>query len=142
MGNNKSKNLNKEQLNNQLQFKTEEDNNIIINLEIYNYNKENEIYILCDKNKLLEDYKNEYFFRENKINPPKEFNFFNKENTKLYLNNKEIEFNYKLKFNKIGVNNIKIKSNIKLFSLYSMFYNCNQIINIKFIKINTYYVKI
>ena len=46
MGNNKSKNLNKEQLNNQLQFKTEEDNNIIIDLEIYNYNKKMK-YVFC-----------------------------------------------------------------------------------------------
>jgi hypothetical protein len=49
---------------------------------------------------------------------------FIKNNTKLYLNDKEIEFNYKLKFNKIGINKIKIKSNINLNCLSSIFYNC------------------
>ena len=28
------------------------------------------------------------------ISPSKEFNYFNKDNSKLYLNDKEIEFNY------------------------------------------------
>ena len=65
--------------------------------------------------------------KENNINPPKEFNYFNKNNTKLYLNDKEIEFNYKLKFNEIGTYKIIIKSNINLYSLSSMFYNCRNI---------------
>ena len=42
------------------------------------------------------------------INPPKEFNYFNKDNTKLYLNDKQIKFNYKLKINKRGTYKIKI----------------------------------
>ena len=70
-------------------------------------------------------------------NPSKEFNYFNKDNTKLFLNDKEIEFNYKLKFKEIGLYKIKIKSKINLISLSSMFYNCRNIINIKFIKFNT-----
>ena len=76
-------------------------------------------------------------YKKNNINPPKEFNDFNKKNTKLYLNDKEIEFNYKLKFNEIEGNKIKIKSNIKLFTLSTIFYNCRNIKNIKFIKFNT-----
>ena len=78
----------------------------------------------------------ENYFKENNINPPKEFNYFNKDNTKLYLNDKEIKFNYKLKFNKIGTYNIKIKSNINLNSLSDMFHNCTKITKIKFIKFN------
>ena len=34
-------------------------------------------------------------------------------------------------------NKIKIKSNIKLFTLSTMFYNCKYIKKIKFIKLNT-----
>ena len=56
-------------------------------------------------------------YKKNNINPPKEFNYFNKNNTKLYLNDKEIEFNHKLKIDKNKINKIKIKSNIKLFTL-------------------------
>ena len=135
MGNYNSKNskqkiiINNESYNNQ---KKEEDNEIIIELEISNDRNKNEISILCDKD---EEYEN--YYKKIIINPPKEFNYFNKDNTKLYLNDKEIIFKYKLNFNKIGINKIKIKSNIKLFSLSTMFYNCNNIINIKFTKINT-----
>ena len=56
----------------------------------------------------------------------------------MYLNEKEIEFNYKLKLDKIETTNkIKIKSKIKLFTLSTMFYNCKNIINIKFKKFNS-----
>ena len=139
-------NSNKENFNNQQNkiFKNEnedekeEDNEIIIELELSNNKKEKEINILCDKDKLIKDNKeNEDYYKKNNINPPKEFNYFNKGNTKLYLNEKEIEFDYKLKFNKIETNKIKIKSNIKLFTLSTMFYNCKNIKNIKFIKFNT-----
>ncbi len=107
--------------------------------EIVNDEKEKEINILCDKEQLINDIKeDEDYYKKNNINPPKEFNYFNKKNTKLYLNDKEIEFNYKLKFNEIEGNKIKIKSNIKLFNLSTMFYNCKNIINIKFIKFNIY----
>ena len=138
--------LNKKNYNNQQnqiiqnEFENEKEENIkiIIELEISNEKKENEIYILCDKNQLIKDIKrNEDYFKKNNINPPKEFNYFNKDNTKLYLNDKQIKFNYKLKFNKIGTYKIKIKSNINLISLSSMFYFCSNIINIKFIKFNT-----
>ena len=141
----------------------QEDNEIIIELEIdneidndkksdyfddeifyYFYNekandeKEKEINILCDKEQLINDIKvSEDYYKKMNINPPKEFNYFNKKNTKLYLNDKEIEFNYKLKLKKIKGNKIKIKSNIKLFTLSTMFYNCRNIKNIKFIKFNT-----
>ena len=72
------------------------------------------INILCDKEQLIKDNKeNEDYYKRKNINPPKEFNYFNKINTKLYLNDKEIEFNYKLKLKKIKGNKIKIKSNIK-----------------------------
>ena len=134
--------LNNENYNNQqnkiFKIEKEENNEIIIELEINNNKKENEINILCDKNQLIEDNKrNENFYKKNNIEPPKEFNYFNKNNTKLYLNDNQIEFNYKLKFNKIGINKIKIKSKIILNSLSSMFYFCYNIINIKFIKFNT-----
>ena len=124
--------------NNEFQNEKEVINEIIIELKISYKEKGNEIYILCDKNKLIEDNKiYEDYYKENNINPTKEFNYFNKDNIKLYLNDKKIEFNYKLKFNEIGTYKIKIKSNINLISLSSMFYNCNNIINIKFIKFNT-----
>ena len=110
---------------NESQNKLEEVNEILIELEIFNEINEKEIYILCDKNKLKEDIKNkEILYKENNINLPKEFNYFNKDNTKLYLNDDKIKFNYKIKINKIGINKIKIKSNINLYSLSSMFYNC------------------
>ena len=57
-----------------------------INERIFNNEKEKETNILCD-----------------------DFIYFNKKNTKLYLNDKEIEFNFKLKYNKIGNNKIRIK---------------------------------
>ena len=121
-----------------LQNEKDQINEIIIYFEIPDEKKEKEINILCDKNKLIEDNKRkEDYYKKNNINPPKEFNYFNKDNTKLYLNDKEIKFNYNLKFNKIGINKITIKSNINLISLSSMFYNCNNIINIKFLKFNT-----
>ena len=120
-------NLNHENYNNQQnkifenksKFEKEVINEIIIELKISDKEKEKEINILCDKNILIEDNKyKEVYYRKNNIAPPKEFNYFNKNNTKLYLNDKEIKFNYKLKFNKIRT--FKIKSNIKLFSLSSM----------------------
>ena len=123
---------------NESQNKLEEVNEILIELEIFNEINEKEIYILCDKNELIKNNKrNENYCKKNNINPPKEFNYFNKDNTKLYLNDVKINFNYKIKINKIGINKIKIKSNINLNSLSSMFYNCYNIINIKFIKYNT-----
>ena len=132
---NTSKNLN-------IINKVEEDNEIIIEveLEIYNDEVDKEINILCDKNKLSKDNKDiENDIKENNLNiiPPKEFNYFNKGNTKLYLNDKEIEFNYKLKLNNKGIYKILIKSNVKLFSLSTIFYNCLNINKINFIKINT-----
>ena len=111
-------------IKNEYENEKEENNEIIIELEISNNEEEKEINILCDKDQLIKDNKrNEEYYKENYINPPKEFNYFNKDNTKLYLNDKEIEFNYKLKFNNNKTNKIKIKSNIKLFSLSTMFYN-------------------
>ncbi len=136
MGNYKSKNSEKKiNLNH---IKKEVINEIIIELKISAKEIGKKINILCDKNKLIIDNnKKKYYYKENNIDLPKEFNYFNKNNTKLYLNDNEIEFNYKLKFNKIGPCKIKIKSNIILNNLSSMFYNCTSIINIKFIKINT-----
>ena len=111
---------------------------IIIQLVINNDENEKEINILCDKDALNENNKkNENYYKENNINPPKEFNYFNKDNTILYLNEDEIDFNYKINFNKKGTNKIIIKSNVKLNSLSSMFYNCCDINIIKFLKINT-----
>ena len=84
----------------------EENDEIIIEIEISNKQKEKEIYILCNKNNFIEDNKsNENYYERNNINPPKEFNYFNINNTKLYLNDNEIKFNYKLKFH------IKLKLN-------------------------------
>ena len=78
-----------------IQNEKEEDNEIIIELEIFNNKNKNEINILCDKDRLKQD--NKKYYNENNIEPPKEFNYFNKNNTKLYLNDKKIEFNYKLR---------------------------------------------
>ena len=110
-------------IQNEYENEKEEDNEIIIELEIANdekYDDNNdeisndedvkEINILCDKEKFIEDNKEyEDYYKENNINPPKEFNYFNKNNTKLYLNDNEIKFNYKLKFKKIKKYKIKIK---------------------------------
>ncbi len=139
MGNNKSKDLNNETNNSQLNNKQEEKKfNFELEIEIFKEGKDEiEIFILCDINKLIEDNKlNEKFYKKNKIIPPKEFDYFNELNTKLYLNDIKVKFNYKLKINKFGINKIKIFSNIKLFSLSSMFYNCIYINKINFIKNN------
>ena len=102
----------------------EDDDEILIELEIDRKKSDNEeINILCDIDKLIEDNKeNEKYFKENKIEPPKIFDYFNENNTKLYLNNKEISFKYKLNIDKIGINNIIIKTKVKLLSLSSMFF--------------------
>ena len=93
-------------IQNKYENEKEEDYEIIIELQISN-NGEKEINILCDKEQLIKENKEkENYYKENNINPPKEFNYFNKNNTKLYLNDKEIEFNYKLKY--------KIKETIKI----------------------------
>ena len=94
--------LNNENYNNQqnkiiqkeYENEKEEDNEIIIELQISNNEKEKEINILCDKEQLIDDNTSwKEFYKKNNINPPKEFNYFNENNTKLYLNDKEIEFN-------------------------------------------------
>ena len=118
----------------------EEDDEIIIELEIdrKNGDDEEEINILCDKNELIEyNNLNEKYYKENNTEPLKIFDYFNENNTKLYLNNNEVTFGYKLKLAKIGINNIKIISKVKLFSLSSMFFFCKNINTIKFLKINT-----
>ena len=136
LNNDNNNNQQNEMFKNEFQYEKEVINEIIIELKISD-EKEKEINILCDKNKLIQDIKRkEDYYKINNINPPKEFNYFNKNKTKLYLNDKEIEFNYKLKFNKKGTYKIKIKSNINLYSLSNMFYNCSNIININFIKFN------
>ena len=122
-------------IQNEYENEKEEDYEIIIELQISNNEKEKEINILCDKEQLIKDNEdNKDYYKKNTINPPpNEFNYFNKNNTKLYLNDKEIEFNYKLKLKIKETFKIKIKSNIKLFNLSTMFYNCKNVINIKFI---------
>ena len=146
--------LNNENYNNQQnkiiqnENEEEEDNEIIIEIEmakdkifVDSDEEVKEINILCDKDQLIKDNKKVVdLYKENNINPPKAFNYFNKNNTKLYINEKEIEFNYKLKFHKSETNKIKILSNIKLFTLSTMFYNCINIKNIKFIKLDTHHV--
>ena len=134
----KNQNLQIKISHNKFQKEKVEDNEIIIELEIFNNENEKDINILCDKNQLIIDNKrNKDYYKKNNIIPPKNFNYFNKDNTKLYLNDKEIKFNYKININNKGINKIKIKSNIKLLSLTSMFYKCGNINNIKFIKFNT-----
>ncbi len=57
--------------------------------EVSNDEKKKEINILCDIEKLIKDNEeNEGYYKKNNIDPPKEFNYFNKNNTKLYLNDK------------------------------------------------------
>ncbi len=107
--------------------KSEKDEEIIIELEISNNEKEEEINILCDKNQLIKDIKeNEEYYRRNNINPPKEFNYFNNDNTQLYLNNKKIEFKDTIKFEKNN-NKLILFSNNKLESLEKMFEDCDKI---------------
>ncbi len=136
---NSEQNLNNENIKNQQNKFYESQNEkeiieIIIELEISDEELDREINILCDKNQLFEKIKNNEDYNENNVIPPKEFHYFNKNNTKLYLNDNEIEFNYKIKFDKIGINKIKIKSNINLICLSSMFFYCSNIININFVK--------
>ena len=77
-------------IQNEYENEKEEDNEIIIELQISNNEKEKEINILCDIEQLIKDNKRmENYYKRNNINPPKEFNYFNKNNTKLYLNDKE-----------------------------------------------------
>ena len=113
-----NQNLQNKNNDNKIQKEKIEDNEIIIELEIFNNENEKNINILCDKNQLIIDNKrNKNYYKENNIIPPKIFNYFNKDNTKLYLNDKEIKFNYKININNKGINKIKIKSKIKLFYL-------------------------
>ena len=93
--NNENYNIQKSKIiKNKYENENQEENEIIIELEMANVEKKKEINILCDKEQLLNDNKeNEAYYKENNINPPKEFNYFNENNTKLYLNDKEIEFN-------------------------------------------------
>ncbi len=109
---NSKQNINNENYNNQLNKIIQNNIEIIIELELYIFDS-GEVNILCDRDKLIKDIeKRKYYYKENNIKPPKEFNYFNKDNTKLYLNDKKIEFNYKLKFNNLGTYKIKIKSNV------------------------------
>ena len=66
-------------IQNEYENEKEEDNEIIIELQISNNEKEKEINILCDKEQLIKDNEEyEDYYKENNINPPKEFNYFNK----------------------------------------------------------------
>jgi len=59
-----------------------EENEIIIEIEISNEEIGKEIYILCDKDTLIKNNKeNESYYKENNMNPIKLFNYYNKENT-------------------------------------------------------------
>ena len=83
---NNKKDNNQQIISNKFQNKKDENNEIIIELEINNDENEKEINILCDKNKIIEDIEeNTDYYEENNINPPKEFNYFNKKNTQLFL---------------------------------------------------------
>jgi len=98
--------------------KKENETIIELIIEVLDEDKDEEINILCDTNKLIESNRtNKYYYKEKNIDPPIIFDYFNKNNTKLYLNDKEISFNYKIKIKKIGINKIKIISNLNLFSL-------------------------
>ena len=72
-----------------------------------------------------------------------EFNKFNESNTELYINNKKETFKNYYKFNKIGDYIIKFifNNNIIDSSLEKMFYECKNIIYIKFNIFNTSNVK-
>ena len=52
-------------------------NEIVMELKIYEYEIKKEINILCDKDKLIKDNKeNEDYYKKNNIDHPKEFNYF------------------------------------------------------------------
>ena len=106
-----------------------EDNILDIELEIQIFDK-NKKEIDCEEFEKANINKEILIFNE-------DFNVLNKNNTKLYLNKKEIPFSTKIIINKIGIYKIQIKSNIKLTSLSKMFKNCYYINNITFNKINT-----
>ena len=66
------------------------------------------------------------------------FNFFNKNNTKLYVNHIEKSFEKKIKFDDIGTHTVKfVFENYNIMSLEKMFNDCKNIEKIKFNIFNT-----
>ena len=60
--------------------------------------EENKINILYNKVQFIQNVKGlEEYYKKKNINPSKEFNYFNENNTKLYLNDEEIAFKIKKK---------------------------------------------
>ena len=98
--------------------------------------KENEINILININK--NDIFNKIYFLNSLNNNNIELN---EKNTELYINDLRKEFNYYLIPDKKGEYNIKLKFNINLIDCSYMFANCENIIEINFIRFNTKYVK-
>ena len=111
-------------------FKNIEDNILDIELEIQIFDKDK-------KDKDCEEFEKANINKEIMILYEEDFTVLNKNNTKLYLNNKEIPFSSKIIINKIGTHKIQIKSKVKLISLSNMFKDCYYINNIIFNKINT-----
>ena len=65
---------------NESQKEKEEDNEIIIELKIYNEKQDNNICILCDQIQLnINNERNTNYYKKNNINPPIEFNYFNEQ---------------------------------------------------------------
>ena len=95
----------------------------------------NEIDIVVDIGK--EDINKEIYFLDNYDEKHNHLNELNKTNTKLYINNKELEYKKYFKPLKEGKYNIKLKFNISLTDCSYMFAGCKNITKIDFIFFNT-----
>ena len=64
----------------------------------------------------------------------------NKENTLMFIENREVEYEKCKKFEKIGIYEIKIKLKIEIINAYCMFLGCKNIIEINLSKFKTKYI--
>ena len=111
----KKKEKNKKEINENNDIKGNCFTNYIICEHLFT--KINDFQILNCYEQAKEDYNNIGFDNENEI----------KENCKLFLNDKEINFCFKYKPEKIGKHNFKIICNTSLKNLNYMFYDCNSL---------------
>ena len=110
----------------------------------YYKNSEINISVQVDKkdvNKKLYFLDNYYYNQDNNlINSHDNLKELNSLNTKIFINNKEYQYNKYYKPEKEGIDIIKIKLEISLTNCNYMFAGCENIIDIKFISFNTKYI--
>ena len=103
-------------------------NEIIVKLKIEKEDINKDIYILNNLN---------YANSDGIIHEVDELKEINKENTLLFVDNKEVEYEKYIKFDKIGTHEIKIKLKINLINANCMFFGCKNIIDIDLSAFNT-----